>query len=165
MSIPFTQSLQSLHTDHGRFSLGGIGLALVLLLLWGAWFFTPSLAVYTNGALARLTRSGDLVATFPSQAYAQLRPGQAALIYPAHRSNAPDRALPATVLEVEFNGKGDTVEVRLYPESTLDLDALFANGVTGHATIETETISPAVLLMRTTGQFVETPPVSLSPQQ
>lgn len=164
MSIPFMQSLQSLRADHGRFALGGIGLALVLLLLWGGWFFTPSLAVYTNGNLIRLTRSGDLVATFPAQAYAQLRPGQAARIYPA-QSSATALTLPATVLEVELNGKGDAVEVRLYPESTLDLDALFANGVTGAATVETETISPAVLLMRTTGQFVETPPVSLSPQQ
>jgi len=163
MSIPFTQSLHALYADQGRVSLGGIGLALLLLLLWAAWFVTPSLPVYTNGELLRLTRSGDLVAMFPAQAYDQLRPGQAARIYPAHSSGSAV-ALPATVLEIDLNDRGDAVEVRFYPESTVDLDALFSNGVTGQATVETATISPAVLLMRTTGQFVETPPVSLSPQ-
>jgi hypothetical protein len=163
MSIPFSQSMQSLHADHGRTSLWGIGLAISLLLLWGVWFFTPSLTVHTTGSLIGRTRSGDVLATFGPQASSQLRPGQAALIYPAN-TTSDVTTLPATILEVELGDPGEAAKVRLYPESIVDVDILFANGVSGEVTVETETISPAVLLLRATGQLVETPPVALSPQ-
>lgn len=164
MSISFTQSMHSLHADQGRFSLWGISLATLLLLLWAVWFFVPSLTVYTTGALTGLTRNGTVVATFPAQESAHLLPGQAARIHPTGVATNQATSLPATVLEVATQARGDAVQVTLYPESDKDLKTLFPNGVTGQVTVETETISPAVLLMRTTGQLIETPPVSLSPQ-
>ena len=163
MSIPFSQSLQSLDADHGRSSLWGIALAISLLLLWVGWFFTPSLTVYATGSLISQTRSGDVIATFTPQESRQLLPGQAAIIYPTSTSSGV-AALPATILEVDLGEPGEVAHVRLYPDSIVDVDTLFANGVSGEVTVETETVSPAVLLLRATGQLVETPPVSLSPQ-
>ena len=163
MSIPFSQSMQSLHGDHGRASLWGISLAITLLLLWGGWFFAPSLTVHTTGSLTGRTRSGDVIATFGPQESTQLRLGQAALIYPTNTTSGVT-ILPATILEVDLGDPGEAAKVRLYPESIVDVDTLFANGVSGEVKVETETISPAVLLLRATGQLVDTPPVSLSPQ-
>lgn len=163
MSIPFSQSMQSLHADHGRTSLWGISLAIGLLILWVGWFFTPSLTVHATGSLIGQTRSGDVIATFSPQESTQLLPGQAAIIYPTSTTSGVT-TLPATILEVDLGDPGEAAKVRLYPESSVDVDTLFANGVSGEVTVETETVSPAVLLLRVTGQLVETPPVSLSPQ-
>ncbi len=165
MSIPFSQSIQSLQADHGRFSVWGISLAILLLLLWTLWFFAPSLTIYTTGTVTGLTRSGTIVATFPAAAGPQLLPGQAARIYPTQGGADQVTSLPATVLAVDLSKTDGTVEVRLYPESELAVDTLFAAGVSGEVTVETAIISPAVLLMRTTGQLIETPPVWLSPQE
>lgn len=163
MSIPFSQSLQSLHADHGRTSLWGISLAISLLGLWVGWFLIPSLTIYTTGTLTGRTRSGDVLATFTAQESSQLLPGQAAMIYPADATSGVT-ALPATILAVDLGDPGEAAQVRFYPESSVDIDTLFANGVSGEVTVETETVSPAVLLLRATGQLVDTPPVSLSPQ-
>jgi hypothetical protein len=40
----------------------------------------------------------------------------------------------------------------------------FQDKLTGRVEVEVEHLSPATLVMRASGQFLDTPPVSLSPQ-
>lgn len=163
MSISFTQSMQSLQADHGRFSLWGLGVAALLLCSWFFWFLTPSLTVYANGHLTQLTRSGDLVATLSAQEGLNLRAGQTAHVYPPGVTT-PQQSLPATVLDVTTPAQGNQLQMRLYLRDDTEIESYFPGGVSGEVQVEVETISPAVLLLQTLGQWVETPAVSLSPQ-
>jgi hypothetical protein len=161
MSISFTQSMQSLHADHGRSSLWGISVAILLLIVWLIWFFTPSVTVYANGRLIKLTRSGTLVAEVPAQESRHLRAGQTARIYPQGTTN-PQQTLPATVQEVVTHSIDDQVQIILYPDG--EVKRRFVEGVNGAVQVEVESISPAILLLRASGLAIETSPVALSPQ-
>jgi hypothetical protein len=46
--IPFSQTTRALQADHGRYSRLTLGLALVVLVLWGYWFFTASIYHYVS---------------------------------------------------------------------------------------------------------------------
>ncbi|MBX3011229.1 MAG: hypothetical protein KF832_06965 [Caldilineaceae bacterium] len=164
MSIPFTQSLQSLQADRGYTPLVTISIASLFLLLWSIWFFVPSLTVYVTGQIIGVTRSGNVVATFPPQVGTDLWPGQSARIRPTGPLAEQLSAFPAIVLEVEPRPSTATVEVMLYPASEFLGETRLPGNVTGAVSVETEIISPAVLLLRATGQFVQTPPLVLSPQ-
>ena len=109
MAISFAQSMQSIQRDHGRFSLAGTILALLAVLVWGAWFFLSPIPVYEYGVIVKSTRDG-------------------------------------------------------YPEVDIDLARRMAEGESGEAEIEVERISPARLVLRVSGQFVETAPVSFMPK-
>ncbi len=46
--IPFIQTTRALQADHGRYSRLTLSLALVVLVLWGYWFFTASTYHYVS---------------------------------------------------------------------------------------------------------------------
>lgn len=164
MSISFTQSMQALHTDHGRSSLVGLSIASALLVCWLLWFFTPSLTVYASGHLSKLTRNDTLLALLPAQEQENLHVGQVAHLYLPDAVSAA-RSLPATVLAVASQPTGEQIQIVLYPESNANLKQLFATDATGEVYVEVAKISPAVLFLRASGLSIETPPVSVSPQQ
>jgi hypothetical protein len=166
MSIPFTQSMHSLHVDHGRFSLLSVSVAIVLVLLWGLWFFIPSVTIYATGNLVKINRDGNLVAQFASHDRDRLQPGQAAKIRLPTAQPKQGASLSATLLEIAPTEADDHIEVILYSTSydTNDMK-LLVPGNSSQVEVEVETISPALLLMRVSGQYIDTPPVSLSPQQ
>jgi hypothetical protein len=161
MSISFTQSMQSLYADRGHAALWGVGLAVLCLLLWLAWFVAPSLTVYVHGHLVKLTRNGTLVAELPASESTHLQAGQTAYIYP---TNTPQQSLAATVLEVASQDNGDQIQIMLYLHDNSDTKEHFAGGVTGEVEVAIETISPATLLLQLLGQWGITRGVALSPQ-
>ena len=162
MSISFTQSMQSLHADHGRSALWGMGLAICFLLLWLLWFLIPSLTVYTQGHLVKLTRSGTVVATMPAADWARLRAGQTAYIALAGATTAQPK-LTAMVMEVATQPDGNQVAITLYPTDDSEWTMHSAGGINGEVQVEVATISPALLLLQTLQQWGSTAAVSLSP--
>lgn len=164
MSISFTQTMQSLHADHGRSALWGMGLAMFFLLLWLLWFLIPSLSVYTQGRLVKLTRNGTVVAAIPAADWAHLQAGQTAYLFPTDAAAAQPR-LTAMVMEVATQPDDNQVEITLYPTDNSDWATLFADSVNGEVQVEVATISPARVLLQTLQQWGTTSTVSLSPQQ
>ncbi|MEZ4681381.1 MAG: hypothetical protein R2932_44920 [Caldilineaceae bacterium] len=53
----------------------------------------------------------------------------------------------------------------LYAEPDVTTIQLFDQGLTGQVDLETGQLSPAMLFGQVSGQFVETPPVTLNPQR
>ncbi|XCN71410.1 MAG: hypothetical protein Q3M24_13930 [Candidatus Electrothrix aestuarii] len=57
-TIPFSQTRRALQADQGRYSRLTLGFALVVMLLWGYWFFTASTPQYISTQKIKITQ-GD----------------------------------------------------------------------------------------------------------
>ncbi len=56
MAVPFAQTTRARHADQGRISRSVLGFAVVLLLLWGLWFFTASTYQYVTSKKIEIIR-------------------------------------------------------------------------------------------------------------
>lgn len=174
--MPFTQSLNSLNADKGRFSFIAIVIALIILVAWLLWFFLAPIPVYETGTVVGTQRDGNLIAHFPARTLAQLRPGQVGYIQVGDQTEARVAGQQtATVSQVLATVRDGQIEVILHPtyqeggighsvfngarESDAAADAL-ADG-TVEITVAVDQISPAILVLRSSGQFIEAAPVSL----
>lgn len=163
MSIAFAQSMRSLEADRGYRSLAGLLIAAVLLILWVLWLCLAHITIYTTGQITEVERDGTVLATFPAKETDRLQVGQAALLNPSGELAKTVGAIPAEVLDVIPQPEQDQVRVELYP--LREEPALFQpNGFTGQVDVEVEQVSPAMLVARISGQWIDTPAVVLSPQ-
>ena len=172
MSIPFSRTMRSLHAGSFRRSLFGLIGAGVLLITWAAWFFLVPITVYETGHIVSTTAEGTVIADFPVDASGRIQPGQSAVIQLEAVLNNQTRKLSATVVNVSNQPQEDQIQIELYLQpnatarralGTASQDFASLN-LTGQVEVEVERVSPAVLVMRASGQFADTPTVSLSPQ-
>jgi hypothetical protein len=158
MSIAFSHSLRSLQTDRNRFSLVVLFLIGLLFLGWLVWFFFVPVIVYETGQIVQTSSDGVVVAQFPLTAQERLQPGQAVQLY-LDGANPPE-AIAATVVEVTQQPTGNQIQVLIYADMDAPSVAALQDGLTGQARVAVEQLSPARLVIRSTGQGVDTPPVS-----
>src|SRR5262245_43833924 len=81
MAIPFTRSMRALYADSYLSALVSLSVALVLLLVWAAWFFLAQITLSTTGQIVTTTREGTIIAAFPAAAKGTLRRGQQARVH------------------------------------------------------------------------------------
>ena len=81
MAIPFTRSMRALYADSHFSTLVSLSVALVLLLVWAAWFFLAQITLSTTGQIVTTTREGTIIAAFPAAAKGTLRRGQQARVH------------------------------------------------------------------------------------
>ncbi|MBN1486787.1 MAG: hypothetical protein JW981_04045 [Anaerolineae bacterium] len=165
MSIPFSRSMRSLQADSSRPTLFGMGLAAILMAAWLAWFFLGNITIYESSQSAKVTPDGYIIAQFSPESLAKIKQGQYALL----RINGTPSEDAYTRLAVVT----DTYPAIPEKEGQVKLFILLDEvtpvpppaGTTGQVDIEVEYISPALLVMRASGQFLDTPLVSVSPQK
>jgi len=157
-------------------ALVGLGIVVVLLLLWIAWFLWAPITQYEVGTLVGTTREGRLVAEFPSHAFEAIWQGQAAYIHPLSIEDAQTAvdgssplqntpvAIPAVVANILGPPANEHFRVSLSIRPNADTAALLDNSLTGEVTVEVEQVSPAELVARASGQFINSPTLSFSPQ-
>ena len=167
MSIPFSRSMRSLQADGFRFSLVWLVIAIALLTAWLAWFFLAQITLYETGQFVSITRDGTVVASFSAESLGRIRQGQYALLrFDAAAKEDQAGPIPAIVLNVapaaQAKGPG-RVELYPLPQGASRIPA--RETLTGRVDVEIEYLSPAALVMRASGQLLDTPPVSLSPQK
>jgi hypothetical protein len=155
--------MRSLKADRFRPSLVGLLLAMALLIAWAAWFFLSSITLYEVSETARLTEDGMVVAIFSPEKLGRVQRGQLALLRLDAAVGEPTRAIPAIVTDVTNQAQEDQVQVELYLLDGVALASL-QEGLTGQVEVEVEHVSPATLVMRASGLFLDTPSLSLSPQ-
>ena len=172
MALPFSQSMRALQADRAVSTMVGLAIGLPLLVLWGIWFFWAPITRYETGRVIGLTRDGRVVAEFSTQATDAIRQGQPAYI----RLHVPStinatagtgsvaaaiESVPAIVANVLGRSAPDRVQISFTPQIyTPALEPALA----GEVAVEVERVSPATLVARATGQWVDTAPVTFSPQ-
>lgn len=155
----FSRTLRALTTPQPALSLVGLISAGLLLLLWLGWFLLAPVVISVQGTIRNAAGDGYVQAIFPNAAAAQIQPGQRAQLYLDHPADTPSAPIAALVAEVQ---SGTTAtQVDLYAELDADNAAAFTRQPQGVVAVAVERISPAILLLRTAGHLVDTPPVSL----
>ncbi|RLC19978.1 MAG: hypothetical protein DRI57_05870 [Deltaproteobacteria bacterium] len=184
MASPFSRTMRSLKTDSFRASLIGMTVALILLSAWSAWFFMAKVTLYKisrkayvkadetvvaafprkDSRRARETRQNRVVAEFSSKMMGNIRSGQRAMLYldgDIGKKTGPILAIVKNVNTRQGKGKG---VVELLTLTDADSPLRIRHGLSGQVKIETDYVSPAVLVMRASGLFADTPALSVSPQ-
>ena len=160
MTLSFSRSLRSLQNDSYGLSLVGLAVGILLLVAWSAWFFLAKVTLYETSREFDVRRDGALMVTFEPEALARLQPGQTARLRLANTTGQTAGTLLALVMDTPSGGSGNS-QVELYVYSPEPLQP----GLTGQVQVEVDYVSPAVLALRSAGQFVDDLPLTLSPQK
>ena len=164
MATPFSRTMRSLKSDGFRASLVGLALSMLVLVLWSAWFFLARITLYETSQSATLSSSGEITADFAPTSLGRIAPGQAALLRLAGKADSVPQTIPAIVLDVKDLPKQGRVRVELVTlEPPPELVAGQTNSA-GQVEVEVEQVSPALLVIRASGQFMHAPGISVSPQ-
>ena len=164
MPTPFANTLRSLNADRFHAALIGLGVALVLLIAWGCWFFLARMTIYEISVSAEVASDGFVIADFPAARPGRIRRGQAAWLYPVLDGEKQPGSVPAVVIDVIRSSSAEPARVKLFPVLERDQSEILAEGQKVRVEIEVESVSPAVMVLRTSGLLVDTPGVALSPQ-
>lgn len=166
--MPFAQTTRSLDADTGTVTLIGVavfGLLLALILLWA---FAARFMVYATSEPTKILLGETIVAHFPTEEGERLQVGQPALIYLDESTVSGVQTLQGQVFDVMATANGVEAEVVPDIEWIDDNDPaildLFYTPVSGHVDVQVEAISPATLLLRTTGLLADTPPLISTPR-
>lgn len=168
MAIPFSQSTRALSADRGIPSIIGLIIAIALCTIWAAWFFYAPITRYATGTIVGATREGNIIAEFAAQELESIRPGQSAYI----RLHGSEDSLTGSILGMvsriiepaSSQLSKDSFSVLLFAQGDVAAAEIEAREFAGVVEIEVETVSPAMLVARASGQFVDTPSLSLGPQ-
>lgn len=159
MSLSFSRSLRSLQQDSFGPALAALIVTSLLLIAWSAWFFLAKVTLYETSREFSIQRDGSLLVNFSPEALTRLRPGQAATLRLANGTTSEGQIFSALVMDTpEASDPNGQVEVYVYSPESLQ------PGLAGQVQVEVEHVSPAVLVLRSAGQFVDDPKLTLSPQ-
>ena len=161
MSIPFSRSMRSLKVDSYRASLVGILLASAIMLALVVWFFSARITLFEVSNSVGMSEDGRLMARFPAESMARLRQGQAAVLRVTVGSDQAVVPLPAMVFTIE-PGSND-VEIVLTADEIPE--NLLAQGFKGQVQVEAEYVTPAVLVMRAMGKYLNRPQLQVNPKE
>ncbi|MEM7530654.1 MAG: hypothetical protein AAF639_00640 [Chloroflexota bacterium] len=192
MATPFSRTLRARQADHFHASFWGLMIGIALLLIWLTWFFLARITLYEHSIQATIqtdslvlsTMSASdqdnvhermIVATFANSARGRVQRGQAALFriqQTAKPSSTSSRSssftLPALVVEVDEDpnteSQSEPLQVTLFLPMDPQVPLHLPDGQKGTVDIEVETLSPAALVVRATGQLLDSPDLAVSPQ-
>lgn len=164
MPTPFANTLRSLNADRFHASLIGLGIAMVLLIAWGSWFFLARMTIYEVSISSVVARDGFIIAEFPSAKSGRIHRGQAAWLYPVLDGVKQSVNVPAVVTDIIKSPSAELTRVKLFPILKRKQVEILPEGQKVRVEIEVDSVSPAVLVLQTSGLLVDTPGVALSPQ-
>lgn len=164
MSIPFSQTMRSMHADNHYFSIWSLIGAIVLAWAWGVWFFNAELTFYENSKTMEVTEFESLEFRFPRKHYGTVQRVQKIrqrVLTAKFSSQALDQIKTGQMAYVRLDNRNDIIyavvttvghgKVQLLAEIPAMDKNPFKTGGHGEVRIEIEHITPAALVMRTAG--------------
>jgi hypothetical protein len=122
MATPFSRTIRSLQIDNYYISLAGLLVAILLLVIWGYWFFTAKIVFYESSQAVSVTgqeflthkfpktdsqiiraqviRERLIIAEFPFEPPETIKVGQAAFIRLDGKVGKKTGPIPATVVNI-----------------------------------------------------------------
>ena len=125
-------------------------LAVVNMLVLIAWFLLAKVTLYEVSTSLSLAKDGRVVAEFSKKFIARIRVGQSAILRLEAGPDQPSLTLPALVYDVERRGTRVDLLIMnpgLSPET-------LGEKITGQAQVEVEYVTPAELVLRTSGKYL-----------
>lgn len=161
MSLPFSRSIRSLNIDSYQASRIGMALGILIMISLLLWFFLVKVTIYEFSTELNFTEEGLVTASFPKEDLKKIAAGQPAIIQVDLGPNQPDVTLTGIVVGTDSN-QGTAELVILSEEITqipLDQD------ISGQVQIEVEYVTPAMLVRRASGMYVNNSQFPVSPQE
>ena len=161
MSVPFSRSLRSMKIDSFRASLIGMALALLIVIALVMWFFLAHITLYEYSTGVSVSEDGRLYASFQPESLPRIHVGQSALLRLNFAEDGQQVTLPAMVIN-KTPGE-EQVEILVMGG---ELPAGSASGeFSARVEVEAEYITPANLVMRASGKYLNRGQVPVSPQR
>lgn len=162
MAVPFSRSLRSMKIDSFRASMIGLILAAVLVVALIAWFFLARITLYEYSTGLTISDEGRIYATFRPESMPRVRVGQSGLL----RLELGEEMGEVTLSVYVIDKQPDRNQVELLVVDGDIPSGLSADELLGQVEVEAEYISPARLVMRASGQFLNSEgQVPVSPQR
>ena len=124
---------------------------LLLLVIWGAWFFAAGVPIRQSSASAQVTGPQQVSATFPSDSSVGIIRGQMVDFHPAGNIGALNGPIPGMVSRVSEDTSGDLTLVEIALRLERSMPSPLQEGLKGRVDIELERVSPATLILRSAG--------------
>jgi hypothetical protein len=160
VSLQFSRSIRSLEVDNYRAAKIGMILAVIVAAALLAWFLLARVTVYEISSDVEYTGDGRLAAHFPSETAKRIQPGQSAVLRIDTIPDGKILNLPALVIGVDR--QSELVELIILADEaalgSLDPD------ITGQVEVEVEYITPAALVRRASGSYLNNTEFPVSPQ-
>lgn len=155
MSLQFSRSMRVLRLDSYRVARLGLVVAGLLMAALIGWFFLARVTLYEVSAAiepgtARMGTETQMVAEFPKEALTRIRAGQSAWLRLDGAADQQAVRLPALIYEVPPGGS-KVIFVVLSPGFSA---AAGGERLKGRLEVEVERVTPAQLVMRSSGQIM-----------
>jgi len=160
VSLPFSRSVRSLGIDSYRASRIGMVLALVIMIVLLAWFFLAKVTLYEVSSDLSFTADGHVLAYFPKESLKRIQPGQPVILRVYYDTEQTALTLPAMVISTEKDG--EQVEIIVNSEEAYSLP--LQEDLTGQVQVEIEYVTPATLVRRASGSYLNNSQFPVSPQ-
>ena len=156
MSIQFSRSMRSLSLDSYRASQIAMVLATILMLALILWFLLAKVTLYESSSTVNLTEDGRVIAVFRPESMRRIQPGQKGYLRLNTRADQPVVSYPAVVVSID--AETNEVEFFIYPGEN---PQEFQPGkLDGRIDVVAETITPARLVLRATGKYLDQTPLN-----
>jgi hypothetical protein len=149
-----------MHMDGFRPSIIGLVLGIIVVFSLLVWFFLAQVTLYRSSETATLSPEGMISAEFPSETIAQIQPGQSGVWRMETGQDQRPVAIPVIVYEIHPGGN----QVTFYATDTTALPDPIPEGLKGRVDVEVEYVTPADLVLRASGKFLEGSRIPTSPQ-
>ena len=160
MSLPFSRSIRSLDIDSYRASRIGMILAIVILILLFAWFFFAKVTLYEVSSDLTFTEDDHVLAYFPKESLKRIQTGQPVILRVYTDPDQASLTLPGLVISTEE----DSEQVMIIMISDEAYSLPFHEDLTGQAQVEVEYVTPATLVRRASGSYLNNSQFPVSPQ-
>jgi hypothetical protein len=156
VSIQFSRSMRSLSLDSYRLSQIAMILATILMLALILWFLLAQVTLYESSSSVTLTEDGRVIAVFRSESMRRIEAGQEGFLRLNTRADQPVVSYPAIVISTD--PQKNEAEFFVYPGE--NAPEFQPGKLDGRIDIVAETITPARLVLRATGKYLDRQPAS-----
>lgn len=155
LSLQFSRSIRVLRLDTFRAARLGLALGALLMLALIVWFFLARVALYEvstsiQSSTVKLGSETQMTATFSDEAIGRIRSGQSAWLRLESGADGQPMRLPALIYDVPPEGS-KVVFVVLAPDTPGDLNA---ERLKGRLEVQVESVTPAQLVLRSSGRML-----------
>ena len=159
MSLQFSRSMRSLKPESFRAARIGLILGSLNMLFVLGWFFLARVTLYEVSTQAQVNKDGLVKAVFSEEAVKRIKPGQAAIVRVSNGADQSPAAVSAIVVDAQANGRIELLiqsrDFFVYYDPAMKPEKV---------EVETEYITPANLVMRATGRYINQGQMPVSPQ-
>lgn len=151
MSIQFSRSIRSLNIDSFRASRIGLIIGSLLMLTLILWFFLARVSIHETSQDVNLGEDGRFLAAFSEDSLTRIQEGQEVLVRFFSSADEPPHTIQGVVFDIFPDS--NQVEIIIVSEDFIDIPA--TDNINAQVDIEIEQVTPFNLIMRYSGQFVE----------